>query len=212
MAIFFSYLTCQIPPPMKPLIPALIFAILLSALPEAARAQRFLGGISGGLNLSQLDGDDLVGFNKPGISVGPFVAVVLSDRWQFGMEMLYSELGSRKTLGDPLSAALDKIAIQAVEVPLLIRFQEWKFLLAGGVSYFRRINSKVMDYTGQDVSDRYLLQDNHISLVLGSAVFLQENWGLDVSWSKSLSNWRADPNANRFIGRHLTLKAFYLFK
>jgi len=212
MAIFFSYLTHQTPPAMKPFFIALSFLIALSALPQTTYAQRFRGGISGGLTLGQLDGDDLSGFNKPGISAGPFVSAILSDRWQLGVELLYSQLGSRKTLGDPASASLDKIAIQAVEVPLLLRFQEWKFLLTGGVSYFRRISAEVIDYTGQDVSDLVLLQDNHLSLVLGSAVFLQENWGLDLRWSKSLSNWQSDPNATRLISRHLTLKAFYLFK
>ncbi len=189
----------------------LLFFFLQTSIPSL-QAQRFMAGLSGGLNLSQLDGDDLSGFNKPGLNIGPFVNTVLSDRWQLGIELLYSELGSSKTLGDPASASLEKIAIQAVEVPFLLRFREWKFLLAGGLSYFRRINSKVTDYTGQDVSDLVQLQDNHLAIVLGSAVFLQENWGIDLRWEKSLSNWQADPNANRLISRHLSIKTFYLFK
>lgn len=197
---------------MNPSLRTVIFLFCFAWLQSNLQAQRFQAGISAGLNLSQLDGDDLSGFNKPGISAGPFVSTVLSDRWQFSMELLYSQLGSSKSLGDPASAALDKIAIQAVEVPLLMRFREWKFLLAGGLSYFRLIDSKVIDYTGLDVSDLVNLQDNHLALVLGSAVFLKENWGLDIRWSKSLSNWQADPNANRLISRNLTIKTFYLFK
>lgn len=207
-----SYLGKQKTTPMNQFLRVVALLLCFTGLHATLQAQRFQAGISGGINLSQLDGDDLSGFNKPGISAGPFVSTILSDRWQFSMELLYSQLGSSKSLGDPASAALDKIAIQAVEVPLLMRFREWKFLLAGGLSYFRLIDSKVTDYTGLDVSNLVQLQDNHLALVLGSAVFLQENWGLDIRWSKSLSNWQADPNANRLISRNLTIKTFFLFK
>ncbi len=59
-------------------------------------AQRFQGGILGGLNASQVDGDFTKGFHKPGVLLGGYVQTDLSQTVFAGMEIRYAQKGSRR--------------------------------------------------------------------------------------------------------------------
>lgn len=69
------------------------FACLFAFVVEA---QRFEGGLLGGLNASQVDGDFTQGYHKPGILVGGYVQTDLSPIIYVGMEIKYAQKGSRK--------------------------------------------------------------------------------------------------------------------
>jgi len=84
----------------------LFFALGLNAqeIPE----QRFEAGLIAGFNMSQLDGDDLIGFHKIGINTGGRVSARLSKRLRLNMEMLFSQQGSSYATTDNPSAPIDK--------------------------------------------------------------------------------------------------------
>jgi hypothetical protein len=42
---------------------------------------------------TQVDGDDLAGFNKIGINVGPIIHINFNPNWSASMELLYSQKG-----------------------------------------------------------------------------------------------------------------------
>ncbi len=67
----------------------LVFVIQLSF------AQRFEGGVLGGLNASQVDGDTYSGYHKPGVVLGGFVQTNLSRSVYAGMELKFTQKGSR---------------------------------------------------------------------------------------------------------------------
>ena len=55
--------------------PIFLFVVIMSALPARAQQyqetmpdRRFIGGVVGGINLTQVDGDKLAGFNKIGFN------------------------------------------------------------------------------------------------------------------------------------------------
>ncbi|OFX56855.1 MAG: hypothetical protein A2066_19165 [Bacteroidetes bacterium GWB2_41_8] len=58
-------------------------------------AQRFEGGVLGGLNASQVDGDTYSGYHKPGFALGGYVQVELSRTVYTGMELKLMQKGSR---------------------------------------------------------------------------------------------------------------------
>ena len=72
------------------------FTILLFCgfLAISSNAQNFGGGIILGLSTSQVDGDNLGGFNKAGLLVGAFANTSISEFYAFQMEITYIQKGS----------------------------------------------------------------------------------------------------------------------
>lgn len=77
---------------MKKILPLFLFFLFVFT----ANAQRFEGGVLGGLNASQVDGDFTHGYHKPGILLGGYVQTDLSRVVYTVMEIKYSQKGSRK--------------------------------------------------------------------------------------------------------------------
>ena len=176
-----------------------------------ANAQTFKGGIIGGFNLSQIDGDELAGFNKIGINGGLYTSAVISERWQLSMELLFAQQGSKQNPNDAFYSRFDKIHFNLVEVPIMINFIEWKFHVQGGFSYARLINKKIIEVNGEDVSDATPIEENMYSLNLGVTYFSSDNLGFNFRWAKSLDNVNADPGGNKYLNRSLSFRVLYLF-
>ncbi len=121
-----------------------LFVAVLSLviLPEA-KAQRILGAMSAGMNLSQVDGDEFYGFHKVGLNVGPSVIIPFGKNrnFSFVLELLYSQKGSVHR-GSSDSSRFS-ISLDYAEIPLLLRITDKKLISGGvGFSYGGLINFK----------------------------------------------------------------------
>ncbi len=174
-------------------------------------AQRFQAGALVGLNLSQIDGDRLLGYNQVGLNVGGRVNAVLSDRWQLGVEMTYTQQGAQRAKNDDPASIYDNIRLNFVETPVMLHFKEWKFHLSGGVSYARLINYKVIDVFGVNISDQQTYNPDIFSAVVGLVYYFQDNMGVEGRWFRSLSNIQEQAGAGQFIGRSISIRYVYLF-
>lgn len=58
-------------------------------------SQRFQGGVIGGLNATQVDGDSYSGYKKPGVDLGVYVQTNFSRNLYVGMELKFAQKGSR---------------------------------------------------------------------------------------------------------------------
>lgn len=196
------------------IIALLVLLFLFSG--QWVQAQRFKAGLSAGFNMAQIDGDDLAGFNKLGLAGGIRASAILSDRWQLGMELLFSQQGSARSTKDPLGAPYNSIRLNAVEAPVMILFSEWKLQLATGLSYSRLINHRIKDIGGTDVSDNLLVDSGSLNFLLGGTYFFQPNWGLDVRWTRGLMardvrSELAGGQVDQFLSYFLTIRALHLF-
>ncbi|MCO6490500.1 MAG: outer membrane beta-barrel protein [Phaeodactylibacter sp.] len=203
------------------LIAILIFLAGTLLAQNAGPERRFEAGIVAGMNLSQVDGDDLTGFNKIGVNVGGRVDAILTQRWRLSLEMLFAQQGaSRHKLDNPAST-FDKIRLNLVEAPVMVHFQDWKIQASAGVSYARVINAEIIDFTGEDATESFPLKDNLYSIILGGTFFFQENLGINIQWSRWINNLLiSDGNepsplpgqqSGRFIGRTVTIRGIYMF-
>lgn len=63
---------------------------------DCIKAQRFIGGISAGINISQVDGDEVYGFKKIRFNGGPMLKLHLDkdEKWSVSMEFLFSQRGA----------------------------------------------------------------------------------------------------------------------
>lgn len=184
------------------------FLIFLGSI--GSNAQTFEGALLVGVNLSQIDGDLLAGYNQPGLNAGARVTINLSERWKASTGLQFAQMGSSFSKGDPVNALYDNIRINAVEVPVLAHFIEWRFRVSGGLSYSRVINYSAADVIGGSLTEQTDLRDNILSLALGAAYFFNDHWGVDFLWTKSLTNVQANPDANTFIIRNLSFRLIFI--
>ncbi len=75
---------------------AFVIIVVLIGLQPKSYGQRFEGGILGGLNASQVEGDHTTGYHKPGVLFGGYVQTDISRSMFVGAELKYSQKGSRK--------------------------------------------------------------------------------------------------------------------
>jgi hypothetical protein len=189
------------------LVGALLVCSLVVAQPP--NDQTFQASAIVGFNLSQIDGDKLSGFHQPGVNVGAKVDFSLSERWRLGLEMLYSQQGARRVFNDDPSASLDKLRLNFVELPLMLHFRDWKLQAGAGIIYHRLISFSASDVIGEDITDLQNFRPDMFSMVFGCTFDLKKRMGINIQWSKSLTDLQADPNAGSYIGRNICLRWLY---
>jgi len=128
---------------MKKLI--LLFVIMLFFVFNI-EAQSIKGGFQLGFSASQISGDQLAGYNKPGAYGGVFAYTFFSDHSAFQMEINFVQKGSHKNShpdkGDYRKYNLN---MNYIEVPFLYKHYVYdgQIALVAGLSYAQLIGDAV---------------------------------------------------------------------
>lgn len=183
-------------------------------------AQTFEAGLIGGVNLSQLHGDGLAGFNQIGLNVGGRVAIQTSDRWMWNLDILFSQKGSNKSKDDPF-LGVDSYRLNYAEVPIMVSFLDWvdssedgdfyKLHFTAGLSFCRLVDFTVIDNQGIDISDNQKFNRNAIDLIAGATYFINQHIGINAQYSFALLDVRKEKKDQSLSGRTLTFRAIYMF-
>lgn len=196
---------------MKKIITSISLILAISLLfPQKMEAQRFKAGVVAGFNMSQIDGDKLLGFNKIGVHTGLKVYTILSERWEVSLSFLYSQQGTAAAKTDAQGSKYDKIKLNFVEMPVMIHFNEWKFKLGTGISYSNLINYTVIDILGQDISELENYNSDIFSFIVGVSLKTSDHLLLNLRWSKSLNNILDNSDRGQFRSRVIGLRAIYI--
>lgn len=197
---------------------ALTFCVFIFS--KNTHAQTFKAGLIGGVNLSQLHGDGLAGFNQIGLNVGGRIAVQTSDRWLWNIDILFSQKGSNKSADDP-NSFFDSYRLNYAEVPIMISFLDWavekdnglfyKLHFTGGVAIGRLVDFKVIDALGTDVTDLQNFNRFSVDLIAGATYFINPHIGINAQYSYALLDVRKEKEAQSLAGRTLTFRAIYMF-
>lgn len=114
--------------------------LLFLAVCFTARAQSFQSQLVMGVNASQIDGDALWGYNKPGFLLGAIISYPFSDVVAAQTGIVYSEKGSRHGENDPQFFIW---RLNYLELPWLIRLQAFeKVYFSAGLSINYLVASK----------------------------------------------------------------------
>lgn len=203
-------------------------AALLMLFSRDVAAQEFVMSAVTGFNACQIDGDNLAGFDKIGLTAG------LRARWEtpsvfdFNIEFLYSQRGSRPDVFNPEYDPDININLQYVELPVYVTLSDWwqeegqyhKASVHGGLSYGRLIDARTEDYfnEGDESLDNLVpyFSDNDVSWLLGATIRFSPRWGITGRYTRSINplldagkNNLAAPN---MVGYFLTFRLEYTFK
>lgn len=184
------------------------------------QAQQFGASIVGGLNAAQITGDDLAGYNKPGILLGLKSSIYLSDRSDLNIELLYSERGSKSAFFN--NARLDQqIKLQYLEIPILFTYMDWlssdaeyyRMHFHGGLSFARLFNSKLIDDQFNFQLYENNLNNTDLSFIFGFTYQMNNKIGAGIRYTSSINKlYKQDDsglNLNELRGYFLSLRLEY---
>jgi len=199
----------------------LVLGVLIFIFSNKITAQTFQAGLIGGINLSQLHGDGLAGFNQIGINVGGRVAITPRERWMYSLDLAFSQKGSNKSTDDSPAIEFQSFRLNYTEAALMASFLDWleedssdefyKLHFHGGVAWGRLLGFKVEDIFGQDISDNEDFNKNMVDLLLGATFFINKNFGINGQYSYTVNNVRKNKDMGALQGRTLTFRALYMF-
>jgi|YNPMSStandDraft_1061717.scaffolds.fasta_scaffold01762_2 hypothetical protein len=194
-----------------------IFFILISLY---SIGQNFSPGINFGFVASQVDGDRLDGYNKPGLKVGILIQNNFYDKWTFLMGIDYIQKGSRKLRNpDNPDDRYYLLRLNYIEVPALIQYKyKAKFLGELGLvfGYLFKANEDVDGYGFMEPYPPFKPYDIPIRCGLGYK--LNKNLSLKFHYSYSLLPIRNHPaNQTWYFNKgqynnYLIFAIFYVFE
>lgn len=156
----------------------LLLISILFFFPGFIFAQQFRAGLITGLTVTQISGDDLGGYDKPGLVAGGVVTMPLSKKFDLSMEILYFQKGSKRNANpekEDYSSYL--LRINYFEVPFLA---QW--------NYSKRFTFEAGPTFGALLSQ---LEENELGAVPGDREFnkfeLGIAGGMKVHFAKKFS-------------------------
>lgn len=218
---------------------ALLFSLAAGASNLFAQ-NRFGAGLTLGLNASQIDGDERLGYHKPGLNAGVRGVVRINEKIDMSTEIAYSQRGSQSRLIVDENAPYFKIKLNYLEVPVLFNYKDWKTTGVGevvegdgeevieeayyrvhfhvGGSFSRLINANVESIAASNVAqyasniDRF--EANNYNWIVGASFFLKKKLAMTVRFNQTIGwNFNATKwgiNANNLRNRHLTFGLLYM--
>lgn len=172
---------------------------MLLLLANLAYGQRFEAGLLAGFNGSQVEGDSFKGYHKPGILAGLFVQTDIVPSVFAGMEIKYSQKGSRRRIKprDP-EPEVYIMRLGYVDVPLFVGFRtNDRSAIVGGVSAGYLVHSGEFDEYGMfPPQDQHEFNSLDLQPFLGFQFELVENLKLDLRMALSVLPIRGHPGEN----------------
>ena len=181
--------------------------IIFAALPNIAKSQIFLGEAFVGLNICQVDGDQIMGYFKKGVNVGVGVIAPVWKKNNFSlelsMEVLYNQKGAKQGRKyfdnkiDPVTGVIITgeydLTMSYGEVPLLVYFTDKNVVSAGvGVSYARLMGLKEYEHGVRTAvtatSGEY--DQNEFNILADVKLRIYKRFKLGVRYSYSLNSIR----------------------
>jgi hypothetical protein len=207
----------------------LILILLLFALSSSLSAQRFIGAVMGGMNLSQVDGDEVYGYKRVGGNIGLAAILPIKKKWDLTLETVFSQKGAYEgpqyqdsLYGTVINGKYD-LRLNYVEVPLLAHFTDHeRYTFGAGFSYGRLVSSKEVEHNGAvpPYSDTVAFNKNDYSVLVDLQVRVWKRLKFNIRYSYSMVPVRervfidpygiSPPNERKQYNNMLTFRLVYV--
>lgn len=208
----------------------IVLAMFLLSLAQQAMAQNyyvddrtFFGGVVGGLNFTQVDGDNFAGYHKTGFNVGGIVYTKMDEHLMASIEVLYVQKGARSkgffTVNPGMYITDYGITLNYAEVPLILNyFDNHKNHFGGGFSYARLGTAQehitTVPTNTVNLND-FPFKKSDYNLVLNGALHCWKGLYLNVRFQYSLLSIRDKTPQNYSRGQQFNnvycIRLMYLF-
>ncbi|MCB9314742.1 MAG: PorT family protein [Lewinellaceae bacterium] len=209
----------------------LLFFVLLGLLSpaflHAQRQQRFKAGVLAGITAAQIDGDASAGYNKVGLQAGLRGIVLLNQKQDASIELLFTQRGSRN---EPKTPPFFKTTLNYIEVPLQWHYHDWPANGDAEDPDFYRIHFNVgLSYARllgyQDDSDGSIagitpalddLNANSFCFLIGASFFVNRHIGFNARYHRAFNRlYTAGKSGTNFaynlLEHYLAFQVIYIF-
>lgn len=166
---------------------SVFFLLLLT--PIFSNAQQFKSGIRAGINACQIGGDRMAGFHQLGIVGGLFTAYNYNSNFDYQIEMLFSQKGSRRNFSaqNVSYGSWDVLRLDYIEVPLLLVYKlNDKIKLQGGIGIGYLFNTHWEDGYGSINQQAGFIKKIELNGTLGITYALTDHFDLFARYTNSL--------------------------
>lgn len=188
----------------------LSLALMAVVISGAVSAQHMNIGIKAGLNLYNIKNNNDVKYDlKPGINVGLFSHIHLSDQFAFQPELVFSGQGAKYTTG----GVDTKLNLNYLNVPLILQYMfDNGFRLQAGPQFgFLMSANSVTNDVKTDVKDNFKPLDIAIGVGLGY-IHVPSGFGLNARYNHGLNNINENNSSSKSFNRGFQLGVFYQFQ
>lgn len=208
----------------------IVLAMFLVSIAQNAMAQNyyvddrtFYGGVVGGLNFTQVDGDNFAGYHKTGFNVGGIVYTKMDEHLMASLEVLYVQKGARSkgyfTVNPGMYITDYGITLNYAEVPFIINyFDNHKNHFGGGFSYARlgTAQERITTVPTNTVNlNDFPFRKSDYNLVLNGALHCWKGLYLNARFQYSLLSIRNNTPQNYSRGQQFNnvycIRLMYLF-
>lgn len=180
-----------------------IVTIIFCVIASVCSAQDFGAEIVLGANFSQVDGDQLGGYNKLGLNAGIQVNRKVNEDWEAAFEIRFSMKGAKKVLDPEIPQPDLKLSYHYLEVPLVAKFTRYNKVtpyagLSVGVNVFNERDENSIK------TEEEALLPYEVGFLLGGTYHLTDKIGVDLRHSYSIVSIRDFPvviNSPTVFGR-----------
>lgn len=194
----------------------LAIILFLAVSWQQTRAQIIKGEAIVGMNLTQVDGDEVYGFKKIGANIGAGVMIPFDKkgRWDVSIEALFSQKGANQnaqysdTIDGEVRTGAYRLNLNYVEVPVLVMYTDKDRISAGaGFSWGRLVSvkewehGKIMDST---TVANGVYSPNDFAILADVRIRLWEGLKLNLRYQYSLVKIRTRDFNNYYTGETWT--------
>jgi len=168
----------------------IVVVTLLFAFSLPLFAQQFRGAVIAGMNISQVDGDEVYGYHRVGAHVG-LAAILPIKKWDITLETIFNQKGAYEGMqfpADTLNGKYD-LRLNYVEIPLVAHFTDRDLLTVGaGFSYGRLVSSKEVEHNGAipPYSDTVAFRKNDYSVLVDFQIRVWKRLKFNVRFEYSM--------------------------
>jgi hypothetical protein len=183
----------------------LLIIILLGATALSSFSQRFEGGLLGGLNASQVDGDSYKGYHKAGLVLGGYAQTDISRNLFATMELKFAQKGSRNVDSLATDGQIKYIMrLNYAELPIClgIRTSEKTSVIAGASFGYLISGKEFNDYGEFPSEDQHPFNAFDLEAMLGFRFQITDRLFVDIRGAYSVMPIRAKiENADLYYWR-----------
>lgn len=164
---------------------ALLFSLVSAQQNE--ELNRFRAYPVFGFNMTQVDGDDLAGFNKLGVHAGVGVNFMFNSKFSTSVEILFNQKGS-KSQANSDNASL-KLILNYAEVPIQLNYHDKDRMIFGaGFSVGNLVSSKLAIDGVDDPGIDDALERWEFTYMATMTILIKGHAGLGFRYSASINS------------------------
>ena len=176
--------------------------IVLVFISMSMTGQHFEAGVVIGMNTSQIDGDQLYGYNKPGAQLGLSLTYPYKYGIDLRMEMVYCQRGSQDgfSFGGSDQEKL-RTSLNYISMPAIVTFKfldksttnDHKLKIYPGIAYSYLVNASTPGNSNQDINN---FKKSDFSYLVGLSYALSQTVWIGMRYTRGIDGVIKIPSRN----------------